>query len=360
MDITEIISLRNKVKDMEKIIKEYNYQLEQMRKQTNRIGNLTFKSEKMKNIIQLLERVAHLDNNILLLGESGVGKTALANWTHQISHRKKGPFIEVNCGAIPASLFESELFGYESGAFSGALSTGKIGLLESANRGTIFLDEIAEIPLDLQTKLLQVIQSKSFIRVGGRQTTSVDIRIMAATNKNLKKMVSEGKFREDLYFRLNVFPIHIPPLRERTEDLLILIQEILSNVNHKYGFQKVFSSEVIKILLNRQWKGNIRELENTIERMVLYSNDDLISSDILTNELNRNNSKEDEIDSDALASTFTDGVNFNELVGQYEKKILEHYVYKLGSTRKIAGKLGISPTTISRKCKKYHIPLLQK
>lgn len=217
-------------------------------------------------IISLSKRVAPLDTTVILLGETGVGKEVFAKYIYQNSSRNDKPFIKVNCGAIPANLVESELFGYEKGAFTGADRNGKMGLFEVADTGTIFLDEVGELPLDMQVKLLRVLQEQEFERIGGRKPVKADVWVLAATNRNLEEMVRQKAFREDLYYRLMIFPIHIPPLRERPADIIPLASLFLSQLNKKYNFKKYFSLISITMMKDYNWPGNIRELRNIVER----------------------------------------------------------------------------------------------
>lgn len=360
-DITELLLLRQKVKEMEKDIEEYNMKLEKLLKEKrNSWDGIIAKSEKMNNVLNIIDRVAQVDSTVLLLGESGVGKTKMARLVHDKSNRKNGPFIEVNCASIPPSLFESELFGYESGAFTGASSTGKKGILEAAEGGTIFLDEISELPLEMQSKLLQVIQNKSFFSVGGRKLKHTDARIIAATNQDLEQLVKEKKFREDLYYRLSVVPIHIPPLRERKEDILNLTIHFLEEVNKKYNFNKVMSPKLLDAILSYDWPGNVRELENTIERLAVVSEDKVIDASLKSMFLKN----EDAVDASELIEPFhiepefedDEQISLKEFVNKMEEKLIRHYMEKLGSTRKVAEALKSSQSTISRKCIKYGIP----
>ena len=237
------------------------------------------KSENMKNLLQLSHSVSLSDMTVLILGESGTGKELFARFIHNTSRRSKKQFIAVNCAAIPENLLESELFGYEKGAFTGALEK-KIGKFELAHGGTILLDEIGEMSAILQAKLLRVLQEREIDRVGGKQPVPVDVRVLATTNRDLKKEIHEGRFREDLYYRLSAFPIQLPPLRERIEDIMLLSEHFAK----KYGVQlnkpiTGFTEDAVELLTANQWKGNIRELENVIHRAVIIAKTDLIDAD---------------------------------------------------------------------------------
>ena len=235
-------------------------------------------SDAIKKLVALIKKVAPTDITVLITGESGTGKSLIAKAIHFLSPRKEKAFITINCSAIPETLLEAELFGYEKGAFSGAY-TSKKGKFELSNGGTLFLDEIGDMPLSLQAKLLRVIQEQSFERLGGTETVKVDVRIIAATHRDLEEMIREGLFREDLYYRLNVVPIFLPPLRERPEDIPVLIDYFLEKFNKEYGKAIKFSSGAVKMLLNHDWPGNVRELENLIERIVLLSDKDEVSEE---------------------------------------------------------------------------------
>lgn len=229
------------------------------------------------HIFSVAGEVAQRDSSVMLTGEPGVGKEVLARYIHQNSARRERPFVPVNCSAIPMELMEAEFFGYERGSFTGADRNGKPGLFELADQGTLFLDEIGELPLLLQPKLLRVLDSGEFRRVGGQAARQTDVRIIAATNRNLRKMVSQGLFREDLFYRLNIIPIHIPPLRERKEDILVLADQFLDSYNRKYDTGKKLSMQAQDYLTQYSWPGNIRELKNLIERLATVSRSDIIS-----------------------------------------------------------------------------------
>lgn len=229
------------------------------------------------SIFAAANEVAQRDSTVMLTGEPGVGKEVLAQYIHQNSTRRDKPFVPVNCSAIPNELMESEFFGYMRGSFTGADRGGKPGLFELANRGTLFLDEIGELPLTLQPKLLRVLDSGQFRRIGGQTSVQTDVRIIAATNRDLRRMVSQGLFREDLFYRLNIIPIRVPPLRERKEDILVLADQFLDSYNRKYGTGKKLSMQAQDCLMEYRWPGNIRELKNLIERLATISRSDIIS-----------------------------------------------------------------------------------
>lgn len=257
-----------------------NELLKEELKKTSDEENLIYQSDPMKRIILQLEKFILTDANILVLGESGVGKTALARWIHQRSNRRKKPFISLNCAAIPEPLLESELFGYRKGAFTGATET-RPGKFEVADGGTIFLDEIGETSLSFQAKMLHVIEEKQFMKLGGNSYQSVDVRIITATNKNLSELVRERHFRQDLYYRLNVAEINIPPLRERREDVPPLICESLQRFNRKYNKKISITERALKCLIGYQWPGNIRELLNLMERIhILKTQGDIDLEDL--------------------------------------------------------------------------------
>lgn len=254
--------------------KRLRNELENKYRITNIIGN----SNKMREVYQMISQVCKSNATVLVRGESGTGKELVANSVHYNSHRAKGPFVKVNCAAIPANLIESELFGHEKGAFTGAIKQ-KLGKFELAHKGTIFLDEIGSIGLDVQANLLRVLQEKEFERVGGQRTLKVDVRIVAATNKNLENAVEEGTFRGDLYYRLNVFPIYMPPLRERKTDILLLADYFLEKYTKENDKEiKRFSTPAIDMLMAYHWPGNVRELENCIERSVLLCDGGVVHS----------------------------------------------------------------------------------
>lgn len=306
-------------------------------------SSMLFKSEAMKNVMELSYKLSDVDSPIVISGESGVGKTMLARVIHNNSNRKDKPFITVNCGAIPKELMESELFGYEEGSFTGAKKQGKIGLFEAADGGTLLLDEISELPYLLQSKLLQVVQEKEFIPVGGHRTKKVNVKIIAATNKNLKQLVDAGNFREDLYYRLTVFEINIPPLRDRKEDIEMLAFAFLNHSNETYKKNHQISKETLAILKNYSWRGNTRELAHLIERLVVTVNDFIIRPNHLPNSLFeiRNNNM----------MIGHDG--FDQMIDECKRSIVAESYNKHKSTRQVAKELKISQSKASRLIRTY-------
>jgi PAS domain S-box-containing protein len=302
-------------------------------------------SREYKKILEIAKTVAPKDATVLLLGETGVGKDVLAHLIHQHSIRQFAPIVKVNCGAFPENLLESELFGYSGGAFTGADSKGKKGVVFAAEGGTLFLDEIGELPLVLQPKLLELLQDFSYNPVGSIKKLSADIRIIAATNQDLKQLVEEKKFRSDLYYRLNVIPMEIPPLRNRIEDIIPLANIFLSKYNHKYNQNKDFNSEIYPPLIEYHWPGNIRELSNIIERLVITSPDNEIGLSNLPEviKLTRTCIETSEVPSLKVA------------VEKFEEMLLKELVEKGLTTYEIAEQLNISQSTASRRIKKYSI-----
>jgi PAS domain S-box-containing protein/TyrR family helix-turn-helix protein len=315
------------------------------------MGSLEVRSEVMRELALLLRRVAPSDATVLLLGESGVGKSAFAKQLHRWSRRHQGPFIEVNCGAIPENLFESEMFGYQPGAFSGAARQGKAGLLEQAEGGTLFLDEIGELPLPMQTKLLKVIQDGSLLRLGDTRPRRVDFRLVVATNQDLARRVESGGFRLDLYYRVNVIPVTIPPLRERREDIPALAEACLERLNQRYGQRKLLHGSVWPELMGGDWPGNVRELENWLERAWLSSPDDLIHSPTrgYVSSVTAMTSHTET----TLPAELAEKEGLSAYLARVEHEVLQSLCRSLPSTYAIAERLGISQPSVVRKLKRH-------
>jgi len=300
-----------------------------------------------------IEKYAKVDAPVLITGESGVGKEVVTDLIHQLSDRKDAPLLKINCGAIPDFLLESELFGYEEGAFSGARKGGKIGFFELADNGTVLLDEIGDLPLPLQVKILRFVQSRDFYRVGGKKLIKVNTRIIAATNRHLEEMVAERLFREDLYYRLQVLTIHIPPLRERPDDIIPLALHFMDVFNRKYGMNKVLSQEVFGIFGKYSWKGNIRELENQIERLVVTTDGDTITADAIPSNI------QNETISDLKRSVSETVPLYQDAKDRFEREYLQRALDAYGSTRKAAASIGVDHSTLVKKAGRYGIDLMK-
>lgn len=346
-DITQLEAFRQDLENAKELVKRYKGEVEELRKRELNIFGLVAHSEKMKAILELSQHVALADSYVLLLGESGTGKGVLARFIHKESNRKAGPFITINCAAIPDNLLESELFGYSPGAFTGASKRGKIGLVELANEGTLFLDEIADIPLRLQAKLLQVIQDRQFMPIGGREAKKVDVRIIAATNRDLHQMVKDKVFRDDLYYRLSVIEIIIPPLRERYEDIMPLIYLFLNRFDNHYETHHQISAKALDLLTGYSWPGNVRELENLIERLVVTVQETTITPEHLPSsiyELSNQISKKE---------IFNNLMPLDEAVGEATKQLVIKAYKQLGSSYKVADALKISQSKASRLIRRF-------
>jgi PAS domain S-box-containing protein len=307
------------------------------------LEGLIIGSPSMLSTVHTAVRAAKFDIPLVITGESGVGKSLVARLVHRLSDRRHGPFMDLNCGAIAESLLESELFGHERGAFTGAAPSGKRGLFEMADQGTLFLDEIAEIPLALQAKLLKFLESGELIPVGGVAPRRINTRIIAATNRDLERMVAQGAFRSDLYFRLNVVPLRIPPLRERRDEIQPLVTYFLDRFNQEFGTRKIVSKSAREALVDYDFPGNVRELENLIKRLVTMTEGDYIRVKHLPELLRREPGAGDSISGPAG--------RYQEAVNAFELKIIQDAVRKYGSQRKAAEALGISQSTLSRKLK---------
>ena len=346
-DLTEICALREQA-ERDKNELEQRRQLEFIKEK--KVDMVVCDENTIKTLL-LADSVAKMDTTVVLCGESGVGKEVFAKYIRDNSRRKDAPYVKVNCGAIPENLIESELFGYEKGSFTGANKSGKIGLFEMADHGTIFLDEIGELPLNMQVKLLRVLQEQEIERIGGTKPVRIDVRVIAATNRNLEKMIEEKKFREDLYYRLMVFPIHIPALRERKKDIESLAEYFLKELNNRYKGNKHLAENCMMILENYQWPGNVRELKNIVERAFIISQSDEITTEsIPITDANVHMNKYRKAKASLAIDT---DIPMEEAVKQLEMIYMDKAFEKYGNVRDAAESLGMSASTFVRKRQKY-------
>lgn len=349
-DITDLNNLKEDSENKDKLIEQQKNELVHLRSQQVYANNeMVVNSTVMRQTVEQAVRVGMFDSKVLILGESGAGKEVIAQAIVRSSERRDEAFIKVNCSAIPENLQESELFGYEKGAFTGANQKGKMGMFEMAQRGTIFLDEVADIPLNLQVKLLRVIQEQELMRVGGTKPIKLDVRIIAATNKDIEEMVRKGVFREDLYYRLNVVIIRVPPLRDRIEDIPALANYFLKRFITKYKQDKIISTEAMDLLMAYSWPGNVRELENVIENLVVQVRDKIIiPSHLMLKFCQETGTLLPQIKVNGL-------MPLKEAVQQVEEDLIRKALRKYGSTRKAATALGVDQSTIVRKAQKLRI-----
>lgn len=349
-DITETVKTTVQLEKTEALLKRYSQEIRSIKvreKEQKKSSSFIGKSHAFLSLLDLIEKVADVDTTVLITGETGVGKNVISERIHQLSDRNDYPFLHVNCSAIPEKLIESELFGYKKGAFTGANTRGKVGLVEMANNGTLFLDEISELPIHLQSKLLQLLQNKTYLPVGDTQVRSVDIRIIAATNRNLLQMIKEDRFREDLYYRLNVLPINVPSLHDREEDIFPLLFHHLEIFNSHHHKQRTFSSEVLDILQEYHWPGNIRELENLVERLVITSKGDQISVVDLPERFMRKKEK-------STSFLRKEDESLLDMLARIEEEMIIEAYQQYGTTRKAAEALGITQSAFMRRIQKYN------
>lgn len=346
-NVTKLHQTQEDLYIAKKLTEQYQNEIIELKKQlelTQISGkNYIMKSKVLVDVVNKIQKTAKLNINILITGETGVGKEVVANMIHNLRGLPKNKLISVNCNAIPDSLFEAEFFGYEAGSFTGARAGGKKGLFELADKGILFLDEIGDLQLFMQGKFLRVLQEKEFTRVGGGQAISCDVQIIAATNRDLKKMVEQGSFREDLYYRLNVYPIHIPPLRERREDIWDLTQMFLNEYNHKYGMKKHLSINVFDYFMNYSWPGNVRELRSVIEQMVLFTEGEDITVDSIPKDIN--STMED------IVIKVNSVIPLKKANSLLEDLLISKALQESGSIRKAAEKLEVHYSTIAKKLK---------
>lgn len=324
---------------------KYERELMYIRGVNAKLPGIIAESPKMKKVMELAVTAANFDSRVLILGETGTGKEVVAKMIYNSGKRKGKPFICVNCAAIPDTLMESELFGYEKGAFTGANDNGKKGYFEIANGGVLFLDEIGDVSPGFQVKLLRAIQEGEIIRVGGSTPIKVDVQIIAATNQDLHAKVEKGEFRADLYYRLNVFPIQIPALRERKEEIMALVHHFLEVNNEKYHCDKCFAPEAMRMMQRNDWPGNVRELENAVERMVLMSQSDVIREKDVRS-----------IISDSIKDTISfENMTLKEAVETVEELVIRNCIESGLGAKEIEEVLDVSRTTLNRKIARYNL-----
>ena len=351
-DQTEINNLQHQYEQLEKKVKNYQIEVEELRGK----DVILYRSKKMEQLIKTINRVANSDVTVLLSGESGVGKSMLARKIHEQSDRNNESFIEVNCSTIPESLFESEMFGYEPGAFTGAHKKGKEGLIKEAHKGTLFLDEIGDLTLSNQVKLLKVLQEKKAKKIGANNEYHVDFRLITATNRCLEEMIERGEFRLDLYYRLHVIPLHVPSLRERKADITLLLNNRLDLLNKKYKTAKKLHYTTYETLIQYNWPGNVRELENLIERLILTTDDTIIFPDALPPSIvgqvpDRLKEKGNLI----VEQTLIEDQDLKTILEKVENWVLNKARQECETTYEIASLLGISQPSVIRKLKKHNI-----
>ena len=341
VSMEQINAIHQNYRHLQDSLQQYSQEIAELRIRATSTS-IVVKSAAMQRLWTLIQNTANTKANILITGETGVGKSAIAKAIHNMSSRANGPFIEVNCAVLHENLIESELFGYEKGAFTGAASGGKIGKIELANHGTLFLDEIGELPHHIQSKLLQLIQEKTIERLSGTRRIELDFRLLVATNRNLEEEVQRGLFRSDLFYRLNVIRIHIPPLRQRPEDILPLAHQFLERFCGEYGKQLALSPRFVAFLEQYSWPGNVRQLENLMERLVITAQDPILDVTALPVEFTGG-------DTPLPAPTGT----LAERMDAFEGQIIRDSYRRCGTTVAVAKELGISQATAARKIAKY-------
>ncbi|MCF8062564.1 MAG: sigma 54-interacting transcriptional regulator [Deltaproteobacteria bacterium] len=347
-DVTELNTLREKCEQSQTLISRYLTELQEVKRARVLESDLIARSRQMNQALDTACRLAHFDTTVLILGESGVGKDLLARIIHEASPRKEtGIFVKINCGAIPGTLLESELFGYKDGAFTGASKEGKPGYFEIADKGTFFLDEIGDLPMELQSKILSAIQDQEVTRIGDVRSKKIDVRLLAATNQDLESMVRAGRFREDLYYRLAVVPLRIPPLRERKEDIPFLLAHYLRKHNKKYQTNLKIGREAVEILKAYPWPGNVRELANLVENLIVVAEEPVIQPEHLPARHRSIGKLTGEVGSDG------DGKPLRERLEEIERALVQKAVRGAASHEEAAHRLGISLSTLTRRLRKY-------
>lgn len=340
-DLTVLNQLKASLEETRKLESLYHQSLTEQINLDHALERMVIRSEAMKNVLLKAVKAANVDNSLLLCGESGVGKSMLARIIHEMSRRRSKPFVKINCGAIPESLMESELFGYEAGSFTGALPQGKAGLFETADQGTIFLDEVAELTPSMQVKLLEVMDENRFTRIGATQPKTVNVRVIAATNRDLKAMMEQDRFREDLYYRLNVISIGIPPLRERRDDIPALARQIVQGYCEQHNLNKKLGPEMLDVLSKYDYPGNIRELKNRLESMLVMSEGESISLADVPSEMREG--------SPPARDPLSEETSFKQAVRDFELGLIHNALGRYGSVAEAAQALGVHPATFWRK-----------
>lgn len=349
-DISALNHMKTKLQQSIKLTEKYLHEISELKKTEilhMHLDGIVGQSQEIMKVFHLAKKVAKVDSTVLILGESGVGKEVIVKYMHQESDRANEPLIKVNCAAIPKHLLESELFGYEKGAFTGADTRGKPGLFEQASGGTIFLDEIGDMPIDLQVKLLRVLQEFEITRVGGRNSFKIDVRVISATHMNLEEMIENREFRKDLYYRLNIVPIKVPPLRERKADIVPLAFYFLNKTNKKNKLNKRFHPEVIHFFQEYRWPGNIRELENLIERLVVTADhEEILLENLPPHILQGMEGKQ------SIKGTQPSKGTLKDILDNVEREIIKQHIQQFKTTRRTSRELGISQSTLVKKMKK--------
>ncbi|MGD8562438.1 MAG: sigma 54-interacting transcriptional regulator [Desulfarculaceae bacterium] len=347
-DFTDLKRLQTELEESRALTNKYRSELTHIHQNRDMASSIIMRSASMKRAFDMAMKVARVDSNVLIQGESGVGKSLIAKMIHRASTRQQGPLVQVDCAGIPASLIEAELFGYAKGAFTGARGEGKPGYFELAQDGTLFLDEVGELPINTQAKLLRFLEDNQVVRVGDTTPHQIDVRVIAATNRNLEKMVQEGEFRSDLFFRLNVVPLTIPPLRRRPEDIPPLVHHFLTLNNRKCASAKTVSPAVLDCLCRYSFPGNVRELANILEQMVVLSPGQAVEMENLPGHIRKDQGP-------ALPLLSKDDWNLSRVVERTEKELITRALATYGSQREAARYLGIDHSTISRKARRYGI-----
>jgi len=348
-DMTELNLLRERIENTVQQNIRYAHEIKELRTKLWQHEEFIFRSASMQRVFKLIVRVAHVNSHVLITGESGVGKEIVATLIHELSPRVNGPFLQINCGAIPENLLESELFGYEEGAFTGARGGGKKGIFELCEGGTLLLDEIGEMPMNMQVKLLRVLQQQEVLRVGAAKPIKFNVRVVTATNKDLEEMVAQHSFRADLFYRLNVVPIHLPPLRARPDDIIPLAIHFLEGFNKKYGSNIRFEPEVLLAFERHPWPGNVRELENLIERMLIMNEDEILTLKHLP--FTESNVPKHQ----AVIIQVNEPMPFEKAVEMLEIELLRKTLQAYPTIRQAAKVLGVSHPTVLRKIQKYKL-----